>query len=314
MGDTLKGKAAVVTGAGSGIGRALAMGLAAEGASVVVDDLGCAPDGRGDSNAAADGVVEEIRAAGGTAVPCYESVATAEGPARIIETVLENFGRIDVLVNNAGIMRRNMIWEMPQEDWDAEIGTHLRGTFACMKAVAPHFIKQKSGRIINISSDAGVYGSVGHMGYAASKAGIIGMTMTGALELGVFGVTVNALCPSAPSRLGRAYAWFKEKYNVIEPARLVAQLAEGPQHEDVAPIVVYLARDQANDINGQVFRAWSGNIALVAQRTQASVIHTEGRWTQDELTKMMPVTLARGLVNISPLAATDPPVWHAMTE
>src|SRR5439155_10045658 len=179
----LKDKVAVVTGAGGGIGRGTALLLAKEGAKVVVNDIGGSAAGEGRDPTPADKVVAEITAAGGTAVSNYDSVASMTGGEKIIGTALEKFGRIDIVVNNAGILRDRMIFNMSEEEWDAVINVHLKGTFACTRAAAPHMRQQKSGRIINITSTSGLIGNYGQANYAAAKMGIVGFTKAVALDL-----------------------------------------------------------------------------------------------------------------------------------
>ena len=174
MSDRLNGRAAIVTGAGRGIGRAVAMALAAEGASVVVNDYGVAVDGTQPSKGPAKDVADEIKAAGGEAAPCYESVATVEGGEKIIQTALDAYGRLDILVNNAGILRDRMIFNMTEEEWDAVIAVHLKGHFCCTKPASVIFRQQRYGRIINFTSVSGLVGLPGQANYGAAKSGIAG--------------------------------------------------------------------------------------------------------------------------------------------
>jgi NAD(P)-dependent dehydrogenase (short-subunit alcohol dehydrogenase family) len=300
LGDSLQGKVAVVTGAGAGIGHAIALALADEGAAVVVNDLGCSANGVGASSEPADAVAATIRARGGRAVPNYESVASLPGAERIIATALSEFGKLDILVNVAGTTRRGMIWELTEEDWDEVVTTHLKGTFACIRAAAPPMMAQRSGRIVNVASDIGYYGGAGRANYAAAKAGILGVTWTAALELGVFGVTVNALCPSAATRMGQAGRGFDESHPIIPPERVRVEMQRARDPADVAPIVVYLAREEAAGINGQAFRACEGQIGVFTRAQLGIVVHKEGRWTQDELSAIVPSVLTQGLTNPSP--------------
>ncbi len=311
MGECLKGKVAVVTGSGGGIGRGIVLAMAEEGAQVVVNDLGCNPKGEGENALMADSVVTEIEAAGGQAVANYESIATMDGAQRLVQQAIDRFGRIDILVNNAGITRVNMLWDMTEEEWDTVIATNLKGTWACIKAAAPHMIAQRSGRIINFSSDMALRGGTGVAPYSASKAGVLGLTITAALELGVYGITVNAIWPGARSRFREAGADWRGKYKLYRPR------SDGPRPPqpdmdpaNVAPIVVYLARDEAQDINAQVFRASSGNISRVSPIGAQQAISKDGRWTQAELTEAVPKQLTAGLENPAP--ASDDPAWRWM--
>lgn len=308
MGEALKGKVAVVTGSGRGIGRVIALALAAEGAKVIVNDPGVALDGTGADKAVADEVVEEIRGMGGEAVANYDSVGSMEGGERVIKTAVENFGRLDILVNCAGILRDRMIWNMTEEEWDAVINTHLKGHFACTKAACLVMRQQRSGRIINISSTSGLHGNAGQANYSCAKAGITGFTKSCALALGRYGITVNAVSPAAatrmtatipPDRLRQLMAQrgvqFPEDTSMEE---LYKMMLGDP--EDVPPIIVYLASDEAADINGQIFGASGGRISLYAPWTEAKTITKEGRWSIEELRETVPKTLAEGLVNLAP--------------
>lgn len=308
MGEALKGKVAVVTGSGRGIGRVIALALAAEGAKVIVNDPGVALDGTGADKAVADEVVEEIRTMGGEAVANYDSVGSMEGGERVIKTAVDNFGRLDILVNCAGILRDRMIWNMTEEEWDAVINTHLKGHFACTKAACLVMRQQRSGRIINISSTSGLHGNAGQANYSCAKAGITGFTKSCALALGRYGITVNAVSPAAatrmtatipPDRLRQLMAQrgvqFPEDTSMEE---LYKMMLGDP--EDVPPIIVYLASDEAADINGQIFGASGGRISLYAPWTEAKTITKEGRWSIEELRETVPKTLAEGLVNLAP--------------
>lgn len=199
MGELLKGKVAVVTGAGKGLGRAEAIGLAAQGAKVVVNDLGAATDGKGTSKGPAEEVVGEIKKAGGDAVPSYASVATVAGAESIIKTAVDSFGRIDILVNNAGFNRDRMVYNTSDEEWDSVIQTNLSGTFYCTRAACRVMRQQNYGRIINTSSHAGL-GNMGQANYGAAKEGIVGLTRTVARDMGRYGVTCNVIRPVAGTR------------------------------------------------------------------------------------------------------------------
>jgi NAD(P)-dependent dehydrogenase (short-subunit alcohol dehydrogenase family) len=307
----LSDKVAVVTGSGGGIGRGIALAMAAEGARVVVNDLGCNPMGEGEDARMADAVVAEIAAAGGKAVANYDSVATMDGAQRLVGQAVDAFGGIDILVNNAGITRVNMLWDMSETEFDEVIATNLKGVWACMRAAAPHMIEQRSGRIINFSSDMGLRGGTGVMPYSASKAGVLGLTITGALELGPYGITVNAIWPGAKSRFREAGKHWRGKYKLYRPAETRTRKALPEMHpDDVAPIVVYLARDEASDINAQIFRASAGDIARVSPIATEHAVSKEGRWTQPELDETVPKELTAGLENPAP--ASDEPVWRWM--
>lgn len=308
MGEALKGKVAVVTGSGRGIGRVIALALAAEGAKVIVNDPGVALDGTGTDKVVADEVVEEIRRMGGEAVANYDSVGSMEGGERVIKTAVDNFGRLDILVNCAGILRDRMIWNMTEEEWDAVINTHLKGHFACTKAACLVMRQQRSGRIINISSTSGLHGNAGQANYSCAKAGVTGFTKSCALALGRYGITVNAVCPAAatrmtatipPDRLRQLMAQRGVQFPEDTPMEELFKMMLGDP-EDVPPIIVYLASDEAADINGQIFGASGGRISLYAPWTEAKTITKEGRWSIEELRETVPKTLAEGLVNLAP--------------
>ena len=270
----LEGKVAVVTGAGGGIGRAHALALAREGARVVVNDLGSDRYGAGRDSQAADRVVEEIKAAGGEAAASYDTVATREGADAMLWTALSRFGRVDVLVNNAGVLRDRTLLNMSQAELDLVLDVHLRGTFFCTQAVARQFkIQGRGGRIINTTSLSGMLGNYGQSNYAAAKAGVYGLTRVAALELQKIGVTVNAIAPVALTRMTEDLTMFQG----------ASERDLGPQL--IAPIVVFLASDLAADITGQVVGVESGRVFLYRVETTEGAIKdpAEGPWTAREI-------------------------------
>jgi len=304
MGDRLKGKVAVVTGAGRGIGRGIALLMAEEGAKVVVNDLGVERDGTRAAHGPSDEVVAEIKAKGGEAVANYDSVTTVEGGENIIKTAVDNFGKIDILVNNAGILRDRMVFNMATEEWDAVLKVHLYGCFNCTKPAALLMRQQRSGRIINMSSSSGLLGNAGQANYGAAKAGIAGFTRVCARDLGRYGVTVNCVAPSAATRMTVSPEMEEALKARIARGELTEEQAAArrpPDPEDNAPIVVYLATDAAANINGAVFHSRGGALDLCYHPLPAEkTIYKEGRWTVDELERVMPSTLASELVNPSP--------------
>ncbi|OLB41459.1 MAG: 3-hydroxyacyl-CoA dehydrogenase [Candidatus Rokubacteria bacterium 13_2_20CM_2_64_8] len=197
----LKDRVAVVTGAARGIGREIALLMAQLGARVVVNDYGGSEAGQGTTQAPANEVVEEIRKAGGQAVASYDSVATMAGGERIVQTAIDAFGRLDIVVNNAGILRDRMIFNMTEEEWDAVIDTHLKGTFAVTRAAAPRMKEQRSGRFVNMTSTSGLVGNIGQANYAAAKLGIVGLTKVVALDMARYNVTANCISPFAWTRM-----------------------------------------------------------------------------------------------------------------
>jgi len=299
MGERLKGKVAIVTGAGRGIGRAEALLLAREGAAVVVNDAGVNPDGTGHENGPADQVVAEIRAAGGQAVANYDNVATMQGGENIVRTALDAFGRLDILVNNAGILRDRMIFNMTEEEWDAVIAVHLKGHFTTTRAAAVIFRQQRSGRIINTSSTSGL-GNLGQANYAAAKEGIVGFTRTVARDLGRYGVTCNAIRPTAGTRLTLSPEMeaARQRAQAAGISRVGTNTLASLAPEAVAPMVVYLATDEAQFINGRTFMVRGRQVGLYSEPEPMRVIFAPGEiWTVDELAEAVPSTLCQGLRN-----------------
>ncbi len=300
MGDLLKGKVAVVTGAGKGLGRAEALELARQGAKVVVNDLGAATDGSGISRGPADEVVAEIKKAGGQAVASYASVAVVEGAESIIKTAVDSFGRIDILVNNAGFNRDRMIYNTTDEEWESVLKVNLSGTFYCTRAACRIMKQQNYGRIINTSSHAGL-GNMGQANYSAAKEGIVGLTRTVARDMQRYGVTCNVIRPVAGTRgfiemlkeKGLREAWVK-MWGAELAERRLKQMLELNQPEDVASLVVYLATEKADNINGCVFEVWHGHIGIfVDPPPLEQVLWKDGRFTVEELVETMPSTLTK---------------------
>ncbi|OGW13177.1 MAG: hypothetical protein A3G93_13190 [Nitrospinae bacterium RIFCSPLOWO2_12_FULL_45_22] len=304
MGKKLANKAAVVTGAGRGIGREIALFLAGEGARVVVNDPGVTRDGAGQDSKPADEIVAEIKKRGGEAVANYDSVVDFAAAERIINSCAEKFGRIDILVNVAGILRDRMIFNMSEEEWDAVLDVHLKGTFNCSRYACILMRKQRAGRIINITSDAW-RGTVGHVNYGAAKAGIVGLTRSIAREMGRYNVTCNAVAPVAATRMTLdedVKQGIKKRYEagLVSKEQLDAILnMPGPEY--VPPIVAYLATDEAWNINGQVFHAEGGRISVYSEPVETKAVYKkEGIWKVDELIDIIPQTIAQGLVNPAP--------------
>ena len=280
----LSGLVAVVTGAGRGIGREHAKLFAAEGAAVVVNDLGGAQDGTGSSTGPAEQVAEEIRAAGGRAVSNTDDVADAKGAQRLIDQALEEFGRLDVVVNNAGVLRDRMLVNLEEDDWDVVIRVNLRGTFLVTRAAGRYWREQsKAGRqvrasVINTSSESGVFGNPGQANYAAAKAAVASFTMVAAKELARYGVRVNAILPQARTRLtesafGNALAAKEGEFDRWDPA-------------NVSPFVAYLASPGC-EITGEVFIVGGSRVQRVRpwERDPEWRLQTEGRWTVAGLEK-----------------------------
>jgi NAD(P)-dependent dehydrogenase (short-subunit alcohol dehydrogenase family) len=243
----LDGKVAIVTGAGNGIGQAVALLFAREGARVVVNDVGGARDGAGENRAAADHVVEQIRAAGGQAVASYDSVASAEGATRIVQSALDHFGELDVLVNNAGILRDKTLLKMDLAMWDAVLDVHLKGTFLCLQAAARH-MKARGGSIVNTTSVSGLLGNFGQANYSAAKAGIYGLTRTASIELQRYGIRVNAVAPIAKTRMTEDLPMF-DKLQTLTP-------------EHIAPAHLFLASELSSELTGVVVSVAGAKVSV----------------------------------------------------
>lgn len=294
----LEDKVAIVTGAGRGIGRGVAKLMAAEGASVVVCDLGVNVDGTGADVSVAQQVVNEIGEAGGKAVACTESVALMDGGEKIVQTAVDNFGKLDIVVTVAGILRDRMVFNMSEEEWDDVIAVHLKGTFTVVKHASILFRQQRSGRIITFSSTSGLYGNSGQANYGAAKDGIAGFTRVCARDLGRYGVTANAISPSASTRMTTSVP---DEARALRSARGIA--AGGGLRgdaEDVAPMVAWLASDEAAHVNGHVFHVTGGLVTLLNEPEPVRTIQKDGRWSVDELAAVFPATIGIELYNPAP--------------
>ena len=316
MGNRLEGQVAVVTGAGRGIGRAHALSLAAEGARVVVNDLGGGPGGQTDDASAepADEVVAAIRDAGGEAVANYNNVVSMDGGEAIIQGALDAFGRLDILVNNAGILRDRMIYNMTEAEWDIVIAVHLKGHFTTLRPAAAIFRQQRSGRIVNTSSESAL-GNMGQGNYAAAKEGIVGLTRVAARDLGRYGVTVNAIRPRAGTRLTLNPELLKQiarkreserpgdaagaAQDAGDPSFVMQEDAYGP--ENVAPFVTWLCTDEAANINGRTFLVGGGEITLYTEPVPEGSVFASGlNWTVDEVSQAAARTFLSKIKNVAP--------------
>ncbi len=279
MSKLLEGRVAVVTGAGNGIGRAEAISLAKYGAKVVVNDIGTSVNGKGTSKEPADTVVGEIKHSGNIAVPNYDSVAIEKGAEKIIQTAIDNFGRIDILINNAGVVGKQCdVSDVNSDDFDIIFKTHMYGTFYCTRFACSLMKKQGYGRIINTSSHTGL-GWKNASAYGAAKEGIIGFTRTVAREMAEYGITCNAIRPLA--------AWRGTKE--INP------LMDVNRPEDIAAPIVYLASEQADHINGCIFEVWRGHVGIFTEPPPVqNVLEREASWTTEELAELIPQTLTKG--------------------
>ena len=303
MVDTLTGKVAVVTGSGRGIGRGVAMEMAAEGAKVVVVDPGVNVDGSGADNSLAAQVVEEIKAAGGDAVACMESVVTMEGGEKIIQTAVDTFGRLDVVVTCAGILRDRMIFNMTEQEWDDVIAVHLKGTFTVVKNACILFRQQRSGRIITFTSESGLVGNSGQANYGAAKSGIAGFTKVVAKDMGRYGVTANAIAPRASTRMigdiPDTAAEIRERSGVATLTEDFDMAALDP--DAIAPFICYLASDYADNVNGQTFLVYGNTVSLMSQpRPQRSIYEPSGHWDLDVLRPIAADVLTKDIYNPAP--------------
>ncbi len=267
----LEDRVAIVTGAGRGIGREFALELARNGAAVVVNDLGVGLRGESTDEDPATAVCTEIEKAGGRAVPSHQSVTDFDAAADIVATAVDAFGRLDILVNNAGIVRDRTLVKMTEDDFDAVIATHLKGAFNCTRHAAPLMREAGYGRIVNITSSAGLRGNFGQTNYGAAKAGIMGMTFVWALELAKAGITVNALAPAGATRMTASLTASGEEPDPrLDPAMN-------------APLVAYLASERAGHVNGQVFGRTDFSYTLFQHPKQIAWMHRDGGWDADSV-------------------------------
>jgi NAD(P)-dependent dehydrogenase (short-subunit alcohol dehydrogenase family) len=293
MGTICEGRVVIVTGAGRGIGRGHALEFARQGAKVIVNDLGAELDGRGCSTGPAGEVVAAIRAAGGEAVANGDDVADWEGASRLVKAALDAFGRLDVVVNNAGFLRDRMFANTSEDEWDAVIRVHLKGHFCVARHAAAYWRdRSRAGekldvRIINTSSGAGLQGSVGQGAYSAAKAAIATLTLVQAAELRRYGVTANAVAPAARTRMTEtAFAEMMAK-----PATGFDAMAP----ENVAPLVVWLGSAQARDVTGQVFEVAGGKICVADGWRRGPEVDKGARWEPDEVGQAVRELLARAV-------------------
>jgi NAD(P)-dependent dehydrogenase (short-subunit alcohol dehydrogenase family) len=279
----LDGRVAIITGAGRGIGASLARIMAAEGCAVVVNDLGVETDGSGSDKSPAAGVVDEIVAAGGVAKASFADVADFDAAEQIIESTLDEFGQLDVLVNVAGILRDRMVFNMSEEEWDAVIRVHLKGTFNTCKHASVYWRKERKGkyRIINFTSGSGLHGAPGQPNYAAAKLGIVGFTYSLANSLGPYGVTANAIAPGAATRMTASIPDARRRSSSATP--------DDPRRspDNIAPPVVYLASAESDWLNGRVIGASGYRISLYNNPEVIREIASPSAWDLDQAFKMM---------------------------
>jgi NAD(P)-dependent dehydrogenase (short-subunit alcohol dehydrogenase family) len=289
--ELCRDRVVIVTGAGRGIGRAHALAFAAEGALVVVNDVGVALDGSTTGDGPAAQVVTELEALGGKAVASTDDVADFAGARKLVNTALENFGRLDVLVNNAGFVRDRMLVNLAEDEWDAVIRVHLKGHFAPLRHAAEYWRAEakagraRSARVINTSSGAGLLGSVGQGNYSAAKAGIAGLTVVAAAELARYGVTVNAIAPSARTRMTEGA--FAE--TMARPESGFDAMAP----ENVSPLVVWLGSEESGHVTGRVFEIEGGKVSVAQSWRHGPAVDKGARWEPAELGPVVADLLGR---------------------
>jgi len=288
----LEGKVAAVTGAGRGIGRAVAKAMAAQGAAVVANDLGVSVAGEKETSSPADTVVAEIKKAGGKAASNHLDISTMAGGRGLVDQAIKEFGKLDILVNIAGILRDRMIFSMSEEEWDAVIRVHLKGHFCCIHYASIHMRERKAGRIINFSSNAAL-GTPGQPNYAAAKAGILGLTYSCANALFKYGITTNAVLPGAATRMTDTVPAGRTPGAPM----VTSENAEGTPMDpaNVAPLVIFLASDEAAGINGQAFGASGFRITHYAPIQAYRTLANTGPWNLDRLFKVFKPTFGREL-------------------
>ncbi|MFM9446109.1 SDR family oxidoreductase [Streptomyces acidiscabies] len=282
MGNFLAGKVVAVTGAGRGIGRAVALAAAREGARVVVNDYGVAVDGASPTSEVAEGVVKEIAAAGGEAVAVADDISTMAGGQRVVDVAVETYGRLDGVVCVAGILRERMLFNMTEDEWDPVVATHLKGTFTVFRAASAVMRGQGGGSLIGFTS-GNHQGSVSQANYSAAKGGIISLVRSAALGLHKYGVIANAVAPVARTRMS---------------AGVPMELAEMGGPEDVAAMVIFLLSDRARDlwITGQVYTVAGAKIAVWAQPKEVRAAFSQGGWTPERIAEVLP-----GSVGVEPM-------------
>lgn len=280
MQTELKGKVAIVTGGAGAIGRGVALGLAAAGARVVVNDLGVSLDGQGADGSAAQAVVDEVRARGGEAVVNTDSVSTWSGAQQIVDAAIAHYGRLDIVVNNAGNLRDRMFFHMSEDEWRAVIDVHLNGSFFVSRAAAPHFKAQQSGVYVHMTSTSGLIGNLGQCNYAAAKLGIVALSKSIALDMQRYGVRSNCIAPFAWSRMTDSLP--------TETAEQQARVVKFQKMEagKIAPMAVFLSSEAAHEVNGQIFAVRANEIMLMSQPRPLRSVHMSEGWSAQSIAEV----------------------------
>ncbi|GAB2485629.1 SDR family oxidoreductase [Comamonas humi] len=290
MSKMLEGKVVVVTGAGGGIGRDLALACAAQGAKVVVNDIGTSTTGEGSDAGPAQKVVEEIKAAGGQAAANTDSVSDAASAERIVNSAVDTFGRIDGVINNAGILRDRFFHKMSLDEWDAVIKVHLYGSYYMSRAAANHFKEQNSGALVHMTSTSGLIGNLGQANYSAAKLALTALSKSIALDMAKFNVRSNCIAPFAWSRMIGSIPT-----DTPEQQARVAKIQQMTPNK-IAPLAVYLLSDQANDVNAQVFTVRNNEIFLMSQPRPLRSVHRGEGWTPEAVAEHAMPALKRSFV------------------
>jgi NAD(P)-dependent dehydrogenase (short-subunit alcohol dehydrogenase family) len=271
----LEGKVVLVTGAGGGIGRDFALAMAAAGAKVLVNDLGTSVKGEGANTGPAQQVADQIRAAGGTAAASSDSVADWASANRLVQAALDHFGRLDAVVNNAGILRDRFFFNMSVEEWRAVIDVHLNGSFYVARAAAPHLKAQESGAYLHMTSTSGLVGNLGQANYSAAKLGLVGLSKSIALDMAKYRVRSNCIAPFAWSRMiGSIPAETPDQQARVEKLKSM-------ETAKIAPLAVYLVSDGAREVSGQIFGVRANEIFLFSQNRPLRSVHRDGGWTPE---------------------------------